>query len=60
VNLCYSPENHSPSRSEIVMDSDTSLGTCRPTERLKDLKKKMVDYNKNLGVYNVEKIISKQ
>jgi hypothetical protein len=60
VNLCYSPENHSPSHSEIVMDNDTSLGTCRPTERLKDLKKKMVDYNKNLGVYNVEKIISKQ
>ena len=60
MNLCYIPENHSPSRSEIVMDNDTSLGTYRPTERLKDLKKKMVDYNKNLGVYNVEKIISKQ
>ena len=32
------------------MDNDTSLGTCRPTQRLKDLKQKMADYNKNLGV----------
>ena len=38
VNLCYSPENHSPSHSQIVIDNDTSLGTCRPTQRLKDLK----------------------
>ena len=38
VNLCYNPENHSPSHSQIVIDNDTSLGTCRPTQRLKDLK----------------------
>ena len=38
VNPCYSPENHSPSHSQIVMDNDTSLGTCQPTQRLKDLK----------------------
>jgi len=38
VNLCYNPKNHSPSHSQIVIDNDTSLGTCRLTQRLKDLK----------------------
>jgi hypothetical protein len=40
----YSPENPSPSRSQIVMENGTSLGACQPNQTLKNLTWKMGDY----------------